>query len=89
MNRYESIIITKPTITEEEKISILKNVEEIVGVTEVIDIGIKKLAYEVKKHKEGYYIEFCINAEKEQITELEKYYRMEDLILKFMNVREE
>ena len=89
MNRYESIIITKPTITEEEKISILKNVEEIVGVTEVIDIGIKKLAYEVKKHKEGYYIEFCINAEKEQITELEKYYRMEDLILKFMNVRED
>ncbi len=93
MNKYESIIIVNPELDEaglkavEEKFTGLIN--ENGKVESVENMGTKKLAYEIKKHKEGTYMLFNFEAKPDSITELERVYRITDEILKFIVVRKE
>ena len=50
------------------------------------NLGKKKLAYEVKKNKEGYYVVFYFTANPAIITEIERNYRITDDIIKFMTI---
>ena len=52
-------------------------------------MGKRKLAYEVKKNKEGYYVIINFEAKPELITELERNYRITDEVIKFIVVRKE
>lgn len=91
MNKYESIIIINPNVDEaglkavQDKFTGLIN--ENGKVEEVIDMGKRKLAYEIKKMKEAYYVEIDFEAKPEFITELERNYRITDEILKFIVVK--
>ena len=93
MNKYESIIIINPNIDEaglkeiEEKFTGLIN--ENGKVESVENMGKKKLAYEIKKNKEGTYLLFNFEAKPDSIAELERVYRITDEILKFITVRKE
>lgn len=93
MNKYESIIIINPNLDEaglkalEEKFTGLIN--ENGKVENVIEMGKRKLAYEIKKNKEAYYVEFDFEANPDSIKELERVYRITDEILKFIVVRKE
>ena len=93
MNKYESIVIINPNLDEaalkalEEKFTGLIN--ENGKVEEVVDMGKRKLAYEIKKNKEAFYVEFDFEAKPESITELERIYRITDDVLKFITVRKE
>ncbi len=49
----------------------------------------RKLAYEIKKNKEGFYVVFKFEANPELITELERVYRITDEVIKFIVVKEE
>ena len=49
----------------------------------------KKLAYEVKKNSEGYYVVTTFEAEPTLITELERNYRITDDVIKFMVIRQD
>ena len=93
MNKYESIIIINPSVDEaglkalEEKFTGLIN--ENGKVENVVDMGKRKLAYEIKKFKEAYYVEFDFESNPEAIKEIERIYRITDEILKFITVRKE
>ncbi len=94
MNRYESVIIMKPNLTEEEKsneINTYKNFFE--GLSkkpvDVEYLGKKKLAYEVQGNKEGNYAIFKYNANLEEVSEVERKFRVDDNVLKFITVRQE
>ena len=93
MNKYESVIIINPNVDEaglkalEEKFTGLIN--ENGKVEKVVDMGKRKLAYEIKKFKEAFYMEFDFEAKPEFIAELERIYRITDEILKFIVVRKE
>ena len=91
MNKYESVIIINPNVegTKElvQKFTDLINSD---GKVEKVDeLGTKKLAYEIQKNKEGYYVVFYFEAKPESIAELERNYRIMDDILKFIVVRKE
>ena len=58
-------------------------------VESVEEMGKRKLAYEVKKNKEGYYVIINFEAKPELITELERNYRITDEVIKFIVVRKE
>ena len=93
MNKYESIIIINPNLTE-EAIKALEDkftglINENGKVESVENMGKKKLAYEVKKNKEGFYMLFNFEAKPDSIAELERNYRITDEILKFIVVRKE
>lgn len=93
MNKYESIIIVNPKVEEEglkeleEKFTGLIN--ENGKVKSVENMGKKKLAYDIKKNKEGTYMLFNFEAKPDSIEELERVYRITDEILKFIVVRKE
>ena len=91
MNKYESVIIINPNVDEaglkalQDKITGLIN--ENGKVEEVVDMGKRKLAYEIKKNKEAFYVQFNFESKPEAITELERICRITDEILKFITVR--
>ena len=93
MNKYESVIIINPNVDEaglkalQDKFTGLIN--ENGKVEEVKDMGKRKLAYEIKKNAEAYYMVFEFEAKPESIKELERIYRITDEILKFIVVRKE
>ena len=58
-------------------------------VENVDEIGRKKLAYEIKKQSEGYYVVYTFEANPEFISELERIYRITDNVMKFITVRKE
>ena len=53
----------------------------------VEDMGIKNLAYEVRHNKRGYYAEFTHLCYPEHIDELDRYFRKDDQVLKFIMMR--
>lgn len=92
MNKYESVIIVNPNLDEKEIDEIMQKVKEIIEekgtVTKVDKMGMKKLAYEIKKNKEGYYIVIYFSCDPSIISELERYYRITENIIKFITVRQ-
>lgn len=91
MNKYESVIIIKPNLDEQEIESIVTGITDLINengeVTKVEKMGVKKLAYEIQKKKEGYYIIFYFEVRSEFIVELERYYRINENIIKFITVK--
>lgn len=93
MNKYESIIIISPVVEEEGIKNLITKFSDLINtdgkVESVEEMGKRKLAYEVKKNKEGYYVLINFEAKPELITELERNYRITDEVIKFIVVRKE
>ena len=49
----------------------------------------KRLAYEIMKNKEGFYVVFNFEAKPELIAELERNYRIDDSVMKFITIKKE
>ena len=49
--------------------------------------GKKRLAYDVHKHREGYYVLLVLEARPETVSELERRLRVADGVIKFITVR--
>lgn len=91
MNKYESVVIINPNIDEEGIKSLIQKFTTLInndGKLEKADeLGKRRLAYEVKKNKEGYYVVFYFEANTSLIAELERNYRITDEVIKFMTVK--
>ena len=89
MRSYESLVIFVPTSEETEQDGIITKVEETIakndGVLESTDKwGKRRLAYEIDKHREGYYILFNFKADKAIVTELDEIFRFTPVVLRAM-----
>ena len=93
MNKYESVVIINPNLEEEAIKALIEKISNLINtdgkVSSVEEVGKKKLAYEIKKNKEGFYVVFKFEANPELITELERVYRITDEVIKFIVVKEE
>ena len=93
MNKYESVVIVNPNLEEESIKNLVKKFSDLINtdgtVTSVEEMGRRKLAYEIKKQKEGFYVVIKFEAKPELIAELERNYRITDEVMKFMVVKEE
>ena len=92
MRRYETIFIASPTLTDEQSDELVKQYEGIIAeqggeLLKTDKWGRKKLAYEVQKFSEGYYTLFEMNAGPSLIAELERRFRNNDAVIKFLSVR--
>lgn len=100
MAMYESIIIFKGDLTEEEVESKEKEyLHKIVhsdhpseddiptSVHEIRGLGKKKLAYDVKGYSDGWYSIFTYQTEIERIQQLERIMKADDTVLKFISMR--
>ena len=93
MSKYESVIIINPSVDEEEIKSLVQKFTDLIntdGKLEKADeLGRKKLAYEIQKNTEGFYVVFYFEANPSLISELERIYRITDEIIKFMTIKVE
>ncbi len=93
MNKYESIIIINPSLEEEGLKSLIQKFSDLINtdgkVESVEEMGKRKLAYEVKKNKEAYYVLINFEANPNLIAELERNYRITDDVIKFIVVKKE
>ena len=90
-NKYESVIIIGQDVTEEGIKALIARFTDLINsegkIENVQEVGRKRLAYEVKKNTEGYYVVFNFEGKPELIAELERNYRITDEVIKFITVR--
>ncbi len=92
MELYESLFIIRPSLTDEDTTALIdkmKGVAEKSGASmmRAENWGRKRLAYEVKRERKGTYAFFYFKGPGPVIAELERAYRLEDSIIKFLTVR--
>ncbi|CAK8715662.1 MAG: SSU ribosomal protein S6P [Candidatus Electronema aureum] len=92
MRHYEITWIMRPSLGDTQFTEIIDRTAAIItgdGGT-VIDIsrwGIKKLAYDIKKESQGYYV--CMNcaAPATTVKELERIFRIDDRLLRYLTIK--
>ena len=92
MRNYEIMFIVNPNVPEEEIDKINAQIENIItsggGKVEKIEkMGKRRLAYEVEKQREGYYVLFAAGANGDIIKECERRLRVMDAVIKYITVR--
>ncbi len=92
MKHYELLLVFKPTLTEEEckaKVAFMKEVLEKndANIASVVEMGTRKLAYEVKKFERGIYVIFYFTAPSSSIAEVERIVRINEEVIKFLTVK--
>jgi len=91
MELYESLFIIRPSISDEETNALIEKMKGVADKTGAQFIksenwGRKKLAYEVRRERKGTYAYFYFKAPNNTVGELERAYRLEDNIIKFLTV---
>lgn len=91
MNKYESVVIINPNVEENALKALIEKFQTLINtdgkVEQVNELGKKKLAYEINKNKEGYYVVYDFEANPKLIAELERNYRITDEVIKFIVVK--
>ena len=88
---YESAVLINAALEDEQIQSIISHIKEIIvnsggEIKDIEDWGRKRLAYMVKKSKIGYYAFFRFYAPPNIITKLERYYKLDESILRFLTI---
>ncbi len=91
MRRYETFIILDPDISEDQRSVVLQRTSDVIkqqdGFLAFVDEwGSRQLAYEIKKKARGYYVRFDFCGTGAVVTEMERNYRIDDRVLKYMTV---
>ncbi len=94
MRIYEILFIIRPDVPEEEIDGIVEPLKSVVtagggSVDKVDKWGKRRLAYRVRKQREGYYVllQFSTDTAAETVKELERRLRVSDTVIKFLTVR--
>lgn len=93
MNKYEVMYIISPTVEEEQVKALVEKFNELISehgeIEKVEEWGRKKLAYEVQDQKEGYYVLVYFTANPEFPAELERNFKINENILKYLILNRE
>jgi small subunit ribosomal protein S6 len=93
MNRtYELMFIVRPDMADEDLEKLIANLESTVtsasGTVKSVDrMGKRRLAYMVRKFRDGVYILMTIDGAGTVIHELERRLRVTEQVIKFLTVR--
>lgn len=90
MKNYEVLFILDPAMDEAAKNAMIENVKAIVndgGEAGEVDVwGSRKLAYEINKKKEGFYVLIQFKAEADMPKELDRRLKISDNIMRHIIV---
>lgn len=91
-HKYEMVYILAPNCTAKTMSEIQYEIFRIISYVNISNIehhGIRKLAYEIKKYGEGYFITMDFKQKQETIPILEKIFRKNDNVLKFIIIKKQ
>jgi small subunit ribosomal protein S6 len=88
------MVIYSPNLTEDEQRQQLAQIEELLkhenaSLTWVDHWGKRKLAYPVKKQRQGFYDWFYFELDPSRISEIDRKLKMSEVILRFMIIKME
>ena len=92
LRSYQSVIILKPDLDGPQFDQAIEKIEQIFkkGGGAVIRLekwGKKRLAYKIKKHKFGIYLNIYHTCENLKVPEMEKDYQLYDQIIKYLVIK--
>jgi small subunit ribosomal protein S6 len=94
LKRYEVVAIAKSDLADDDLTAIIDRSQAIItdrkGVIAKIDKwGKRRLAYEINKQKDGFYFLIDFAGDGPIVAEIERNFKIDDRILKFMTVKKE
>jgi small subunit ribosomal protein S6 len=89
---YEILVLIDPRPTDEEVATLLEQLgEQLKGlgveVRKVDNWGKRRLAYDLRKQREGTYAVFEVSAEPAMVKEFERQLRLNENVLRFLSTR--
>jgi small subunit ribosomal protein S6 len=89
---YEVLVIVDPRPTDEEVAALLTQLGEQIKslgaeVVKMENWGKRRLAYDIRKQREGTYAVFELSAEPAMVRELERQLRLNESVLRFLSTR--
>jgi len=93
MRKYETLFVLRTNIDEESRAALIEKFTGIINndgeVTNVDEWGTRKLAYEIEKVNEGYYVLVDFKANTDLPLELERNFRISDDVLRYVVINKE
>jgi small subunit ribosomal protein S6 len=88
---YESVIIVNAALEDEQIDSTIAHLQEAITshggeIVEIDKWGRKRLAYPIQKAKSGYYVVLRFNAPTELISTVERNYRLDENIIRYLTI---
>lgn len=93
MRKYETIFVLKPNLEEARKNELIEKFTSIIAadgeIVKVDEWGQRRLAYEIEKLREGYYVFVDFKANPTLPLELERNFKIADEVIRFIVVNRE
>ncbi|SDY73508.1 30S ribosomal protein S6 [Tindallia californiensis] len=92
MNKYELMYVMKPATEEAEREALLEKYKGIIEkadgqVDNIEEWGLRKLAYEIKKETEGFYMLMNFQSDVDVPKELDRNMKIADEVIRHMITR--
>lgn len=88
MRNYETIFVLRPNLEEEARVAMIEKFKGIIStageIKNVDEWGTRKLAYEIQKLREGYYVHINFMAQTDLPKELERNFRIADEVIRYI-----
>lgn len=92
MRKYEVMYIIRPDVEQENVQALVEKFNGIISnggeVTKTDVIGKRRLAYEINKIRDGYYVLVHFNATPEVVNELDRVMKIADEVIRTLIVRD-
>ncbi len=94
MNKYEAMYIIHPNVEDEARTALVERFSTLVvsgggNVEKIEDWGKRKLAYEIQDMTEGHYVLMHFEANSELPRELERNFKINEPIIRYLIVRKD
>lgn len=92
MNFYENLVILDPALNDKTLEEATERIKDLIvkkggEILKSENWGRKKLAYELKKRTEGFYLLVLFKAPSSAIIELERFYKIYEPVFKFLVIK--
>ncbi|MBC8080623.1 MAG: 30S ribosomal protein S6 [Gorillibacterium sp.] len=92
MRKYEVMYIVRPDVEEQNLQSLVEKFQGIINnggeVTKHDVMGKRRLAYEIKKFRDGFYVLVHFNATPAVVVELQRVMKISDEIIRYLIVND-
>jgi len=93
VRNYETMYVLRPDLEQERMAELVTRFQGVVSeqggeLTELKEMGRRRLAYEIDGVREGFYVLMHFAAENDVTSELERVFRITDGVLRYLTVRE-
>lgn len=91
MRKYEIMYILMPRLSDEERKSEMDKLHAIITnnggkVNDVKEMGLRELAYEIKKQLKGFYVVIKVEAETKAINEFDRLAKIDANVIRHLTV---